>query len=130
MPSQCVVRRHAAAELPGPCQARRDMPRLAALSATAIAIFLALGAIVMHAEMLRNERDASCSRRARLAAGIGLPDLALSSGARWLRHPSQVEPAAAISDAPGALDVDPAGAWISPPRAVLAAGARGTLEVR
>jgi len=55
---------------------------------------------------------------------IGVPDLALSSSSRWLRHPSQVEPAAPFSDLPAALDVDPAGAVVGPPRAVLSASAR------
>ena len=106
------------------------MPRLAALASILVAIALALAAIVAHAASLRGERAAASERRARLAEGLGLADLALSSGARWLRHPSQVEPAAAIQDAPGALDVDPAGAWISPPREVIAEGARGTVELR
>ncbi|MEM9071535.1 MAG: hypothetical protein AAGE52_23715 [Myxococcota bacterium] len=46
---------------------------------------------------------------------LGWADLALSSGARWLRHPSQVEAEAPFSDLPAALDVDPAGALIGPP---------------
>lgn len=46
----------------------------------------------------------------------GLPDLALSSTARWLRHPSQVEPWAAVADLPASLDTEPAGMVIGPPR--------------
>lgn len=46
----------------------------------------------------------------------GLPDLALSSTARWLRHPSQVEPWAAVADLPASLDTEPAGVVIGPPR--------------
>lgn len=46
----------------------------------------------------------------------GLPDLALSSGARWLRTPSQVEPWAAVADVPASLDTEPAGAVVGPPR--------------
>ncbi|MEC7520081.1 MAG: hypothetical protein VYE22_09465 [Myxococcota bacterium] len=56
------------------------------------------------------------------AVSLGLPDLVLSSAERWLRHPSQAEPGAAVSDLPGAPDVDPAGALIGPPRAVLRVG--------
>jgi transglutaminase-like putative cysteine protease len=40
------------------------------------------------------------------------------------------EPAAAISDAPGALDVDPAGAWLGPPRHLFHETGRATLGVR
>ncbi len=54
---------------------------------------------------------------------LGTADLALSSASRWLRHPSLSEPGAAFADAPAILDVDPAGAAIAPPRAVLAGAA-------
>lgn len=62
-----------------------------------------------------------------VVAATGLPDLALSSSVRWLRHPSQAEPGAAFSDGPATLDVDPAGALLGPPRAVIAVGG---VEVR
>ena len=51
-----------------------------------------------------------------IARTTGLPDLALSSSSRWLRHPSLAEPDAAAWDAPLGLDVDPAGAAIPRPR--------------
>jgi len=54
---------------------------------------------------------------------LGFADLALSSDARWLRHPSQTEPGAAFADLPGAVDIDPAGSALGPPRAILAVGA-------
>lgn len=44
-----------------------------------------------------------------LAQATGLFDLFLSSGSRWLRHPSLTEPAAALADAPDGLDTDPGG---------------------
>ena len=46
---------------------------------------------------------------------LGVGDLALSSSARWLRHPSLAEPAAASADLLASLDVDPAGALLGPP---------------
>lgn len=104
--------------------------RIRALIAASIAIVVALGGSLYDAERRRAADGDGRALRAALASRIGLADLALSSGARWLRHPSQVEPAAAIADVPGALDVDPAGAWISPPREVLREGARGTIERR
>jgi hypothetical protein len=51
---------------------------------------------------------------------LGTADMALSSASRWLRHPSLSEPGAAFADAPAILDADPAGAFIAPPRTVLA----------
>ena len=47
---------------------------------------------------------------------LGLTDLALSSTARWLRHPSQAERSAAVADTPYPLDVEPAGGILLPPR--------------
>jgi hypothetical protein len=86
-----------------------------ALLALAVALLSVL-AILADASRQRAERDAA--RNDAVVALTGLPDLALSSSVRWLRHPSQTEPAAAASDLPASLDMDPAGAWIGPPRAV------------
>nr|MDQ3037253.1 hypothetical protein [Myxococcota bacterium] len=93
--------------------------RIRALIAVSLAVAVALAAVVIDASQRREAARDGRALRTELAARTGLADLALSSGARWLRHPSQVEPAAAIADVPGALDVDPAGAWIGPPREVL-----------
>lgn len=104
--------------------------RIRWLAVVSIALVLALGSIALDASARRAaEQPARAARRA-LAARIGLADLALSSGARWLRHPSQVEPAAPLADAPGALDVDPAGAWVGVPRPIVAHGATWRVEVR
>jgi hypothetical protein len=104
--------------------------RLRALAGASLALAVALSAVVIDAARRRDADRRPRADRAQLAAAIGLADLALSSGARWLRHPSQVEPAAAIADAPGALDVDPAGALVSPSRDLLGAGGSGALERR
>ncbi|UJR82759.1 hypothetical protein [Sandaracinus amylolyticus] len=106
------------------------MMRLRVLAAALVVLALMIAGVVLDAARRRGDGAHARAMRVELARTIGLPDLALSSGARWLRHPSQVEPAAALSDAPGALDVDPAGAWIAPPRAVLGAGATGRIERR
>jgi hypothetical protein len=104
--------------------------RARVLIGVSIAMVAALGAVALDAGRRREAAHEERAVRIELAARIGLADLALSSDARWLRHPSQVEPAAAIADAPGALDVDPAGAWIAPPREVLREGATWTIERR
>jgi hypothetical protein len=91
---------------------------------------LGIGMVLFDAERRRTVDREGAQARVRLAAALGLPDLALSSNARWLRHPSQAEPSAAFSDAPGSFDVDPAGAWIAPPRWILGAGRRLRIEKR
>ncbi|HJL17230.1 MAG TPA: hypothetical protein RMH99_16300 [Sandaracinaceae bacterium LLY-WYZ-13_1] len=73
---------------------------------------------------------ARAGRSASVARVTETPDLALSSSARWLRHPSQSEAGAAFSDLPASLDVDPAGALLGPPREVLEAGAPEAVEIR
>ena len=88
----------------------------------ALAGALALGGTVADAARRRAAREATAARNAAVVDLIGLPDLALSSSARWLRHPSQAEWGAAVSDLPASLDVDPAGALIGPPREVVGVG--------
>ena len=82
----------------------------------------ALSAVLLDAERRRSIRSAE-PEHAALVDATRMPDLALSSSARWLRHPSLSEPGAATSDLPSSLDVDPAGALIGPPREILRAGA-------
>ena len=109
---------------------RPSTTRLTALALVSVVCALGLLAVAGDARARRDEGASGRTARSALARALGLPDLALSSDARWLRHPSQAEPAAAISDAPGALDVDPAGAWLGPPRRLLHEIGRATLGVR
>jgi hypothetical protein len=104
--------------------------RLRILAGVALACALALALVIEDAARRRFAAEPARASRRALAGALGLADLALSSGARWIRHPSQVEFAAPLADAPGALDVDPAGSLVAPPRAVLGAGARWRLERR
>jgi hypothetical protein len=104
--------------------------RIRMLIAISFAFILTLGGVLTDAARKRNADREGRALRVMLATQIGWADLALSSNARWLRTPSQVEPAAAISDIPGGFDVDPAGAFIAPPREVLREGARGSIERR
>lgn len=103
------------------------MTRARAAVLGALLAMVALSSMVIDASLRRAARDAASARHDAVVAITGMSDLALSSSARWLRHPSQAEPGAAFSDAPSSLDVDPAGAWIGPPREVLEVGA---VEVR
>jgi hypothetical protein len=97
------------------------MTRLRAFALSTVALAVAFAAMLLDADRRRDARDAARHDAVVTLAGTG--DLALSSSARWLRHPSQAEPGAAFSDLPASLDVDPAGAWIGPPREILAVGA-------
>lgn len=85
------------------------------LGLAALSLVLGLdAAVLIHARLRARDAD---ERSARAIVGlVGTADLALSSGARWLRHPSQVEPWAAVSDHPATLDTEPAGAVLGPPR--------------
>ena len=89
--------------------------RLRRTAAALLAVGLVLAGVAIDAGM-RSARYASetSSRRATVKA-LGFADFALSSSARWLRHPSQVERMAPFQDLPASFDVDPAGALQGPP---------------
>lgn len=89
--------------------------RLRAFAAGACALALLAGAAWLHAQARRAEARQAWPAQRAIVRATGLPDLALSSTARWLRHPTQVEPAAAVQDTPGGIDTDPAGALLGPP---------------
>lgn len=92
-----------------------DDPRLRAFAAS-IALLVALSLFALGHGVWRRSEDASVAEaKVQLVGALGFADLALSSGARWLRHPSQSEHTAAATDLPAALDVDPAGAMLGPP---------------
>jgi len=97
--------------------------RLRALAVAVLVLCVSGGGLAWHAqERRRADNEARTTQRA-LVHAMGFADLALSSSTRWIRHPSQVEPHAAVQDAPGALDTDPAGAWIGPVSDAVAPGA-------
>ncbi|MGE0789401.1 MAG: hypothetical protein AB7S26_27250 [Sandaracinaceae bacterium] len=104
---------------------------LAPRRALVLALGLAVGLIALLAAIVIDagaRRSATRRRTAREVVQLtGLPDLALSSSSRWLRHPSESEAGAFGADVPAGLDTDPAGALIGPPRAILRVGG---VEVR
>ncbi len=93
-----------------------------------VVLLVSTAGAAAHASLRRAADDETLSARRELVSALGAADLALSSTARWLRHPSQVEFAAPFSDLPASLDVDPAGALVGPPMAV--AEERGPLAHR
>jgi hypothetical protein len=96
--------------------------RLRRAGAASLLAAAGLAAMLVHADRRRAADGDRDGARVALVRLVGAPDLALSSSARWLRHPSQAEAGAATSDGPLAFDPDPAGAWIGPPRALLRVG--------
>ncbi|MGF1468039.1 MAG: hypothetical protein ACFCGT_18105 [Sandaracinaceae bacterium] len=95
--------------------------RRAAGGALVLSVLLVL--VSVDAARRRSARRRALEPEATLVEATGLADLALSSTSRWLRHPSQAEAGAASADLPLALDADPAGALLGPPRPVVAVGA-------
>lgn len=89
--------------------------RLAAAVALGSSLVLALTFVDAYRA---HARLASRPRAEAVTHLLGQPDLALSSSARWLRHPSGVEPWAAVADLPAALDTEPAGGLLGPPTAL------------
>jgi hypothetical protein len=87
---------------------------------------LALALVLFDASRLRRTRGTRATEVTRL---LGLPDLALSSTARWLRHRSQAEPAAGTADGPYALDVEPGGGVLLPPSTLYRAESRSLRRV-
>lgn len=90
---------------------------------------LLLGLTALDAQQRNAGHAARARRHGVLTQLLGSSDLSLSSSSRWLRHPSQVEPAAAAADAPAILDTDPAGALIPPDPRVLGQSARSLRSV-
>jgi hypothetical protein len=93
--------------------------RLALFAVALFALSLATALCAAHARSLTRARSLD-ERSLRSAASAVGPELALYAGARWLRHPTRSEPWAYGHDGPGLADPDPAGAFASAPRAVLA----------
>ena len=80
------------------------------------ALFALIGVgLVVDASFRRAEWMRARPARVARVTELGFADLALSSSSRWLRHPSLVERAAAVADAPTSLDTDPAVGLLPPP---------------
>ena len=88
-------------------------PRRAAAVMLSMAVLVVLAFFDASVRSSRNASETS-SRRATVRT-LGFADFALSSSARWLRHPSQVERMAPFQDLPASFDTDPAGALQGPP---------------
>lgn len=93
--------------------------RLALFAVALASLSLVTALCSAHARALTRRRALDDASLRSAASAVG-PELALYAGARWLRHPTRSEPWAYGHDGPGLADADPAGAFASAPRAVLA----------
>ena len=91
---------------------RRRVRRAALI---ALAMFGISGVLFAHAAVRSSRAASDTSARRATVQTLGFADFALSSSARWLRHPSQVERMAPFQDLPASFDVDPAGSLQGPP---------------
>lgn len=89
-------------------------------------LVVVLGAITLDAHARRADADRRAPLLLALVRATGSADLALSSGASWLRHPTSAAPADACAG-PTCLDTDPAGLALPPARETFARGTERTL---
>jgi hypothetical protein len=89
-----------------------------------VLVLLALPAVLVGLSVDAHLRRARAERAQPVTDAVAVrlpsPDMALFGGARWLRAPTLEEPGAAFADGPGAVDPDPAGGLVAPPKAVWA----------
>lgn len=85
--------------------------------ALAVGLPLFAVALVLSISVDASRRRAARSTTALRTVGrvLPAPDLAISPGARHLRHPSTEEPWAAFSDGPTERDSEPSGGMIAAP---------------
>lgn len=97
---------------------RAALPRPGLALALLVAAALTGPVLAVVAAWQRAPREARRAAAAPVALLLPWPDFAVASGARHLRFLSLEEPGAAFADGPAALDTDPAGGCIAPPRGV------------
>ncbi|MCS6902399.1 MAG: hypothetical protein RMJ98_22350 [Myxococcales bacterium] len=97
---------------------RPSLPSLAPALALLLASLVAAPFLAVLATWQRTTLEARRGPLGSVGALLPWPDLAVASGARHLRFLSLEEPAAAFSEGPASLDMDPAGGCMAPPYAV------------
>ena len=83
-----------------------------------LALLLVLdGALLVDALSRRKVEATTLAQLEVLTGALGLTDLAVSTEARYTRHPAVSDPMAPFMDHPGAIEHFPSGAfWLPPPR--------------
>lgn len=75
------------------------------------------GALLVDGISRRKAETTALARLEVLTGALGLTDLAVSTEARYTRHPAVSDPVAPFMDHPGAIEHFPSGAfWLPPPR--------------
>jgi hypothetical protein len=89
----------------------------------ATGVFLALSLLLLLASLLftditkrRNNQSTQLGHVQRVVSDLGLSDLALSTEARYTRHPAVSDPAVVGMDHPGGLDHFPSTLFFAPRR--------------
>lgn len=81
-----------------------------------LGLLLALdGALCVDGLNRRKGEDANLAQLEVATSGLGLTDLAVSTEARYTRHPAVSDPIAPFMDHPGAIEHFPTGAFWLPP---------------
>lgn len=83
-----------------------------------IALLLVLdGALLVDGLSRRKVEATTLAQLEVLTGALGLTDLAVSTEARYTRHPAVSDPVAPFMDHPGTIEHFPTGAfWLPPPR--------------
>ncbi len=94
------------------------MMRPSALFALCLALLCLLAVLLLaQGQRLRHRENAALGRLLVATSALGLTDLALSTEARYTRHPAVSDPMAPFMDHPGAIEHFPSGVfWAPPPR--------------
>ncbi|MBU4033330.1 MAG: hypothetical protein KKG34_00905 [Proteobacteria bacterium] len=92
--------------------------RPALIFAILLALLLVLdGALFVDALSRRKVEATTLTQLEVLTSALGLTDLAVSTEARYTRHPAVSDAVAPFMDHPGAIEHFPTGAfWLPPPR--------------
>lgn len=90
--------------------------RPARLLGLVLLFLLALdGGLLIHGHRLRVVQLKAMAQLAVATSAMGLTDLALSTEARYTRHPAASDPMAPFMDHPGAIEHFPSGSFWAPP---------------
>ncbi|MFZ5775440.1 MAG: hypothetical protein ACOY3Z_08165 [Thermodesulfobacteriota bacterium] len=72
------------------------------------------GGLLLHGQRRRASEQAAMPRLVAAVSALGLTDLAVSTEARYTRHPAVSDPIAPFMDHPGAVEHFPSGSFFAP----------------
>jgi len=90
--------------------------RPAAILATTLLLFAALAAVFLgYGQSRKNYQQALLPQLRIITSALGLTDLAVSTEARYTRHPAASDGVVPFMDHPGAIEHFPSGSFWAPP---------------